>query len=114
MAGTSWQGAAISAGIQRGAVDGLNRGAEYLLGASVARVPVDTSNLRGSGAVTPASGSDLVSAVSYNAPGYDVIVHEDLEAHHETGGAKYLEGPATEEAEVIMAIIARSIASGTT
>jgi hypothetical protein len=112
MAGTSWQGRAISAQMGRQAASGLNRGAEFLLGKSIPRTPVDTSNLRGSGAVTPASVGDFVAAVSYNAPGYDVIVHEDLDAHHESGGPKYLEGPVVENAEAIMAIIARSMASG--
>lgn len=55
-------------------------------------VPVDTGALRSTGYVKPAQ--DFVE-LGYGGPAapYALVVHEDLEAHHTVGSAKYLERP---------------------
>jgi len=55
---------------------------------SVKLTPIDTSNLRGS-AYIDVDGSKSVF-IGYTAY-YAVYVHEDLEAYHEVGEAKFLD-----------------------
>lgn len=71
-------------------------------------VPVDTGNLRASGHVRlPEARQSAVSVqLGFGGPagagtnaedvGYAVIVHEDLNAFHEVGTAKYLEMPVSQ------------------
>lgn len=60
-------------------------------------VPVDTGVLRGSGFVQiPEIAGDRVSTtIAFGGPAapYAFIVHEDLDAFHQVGQAKYLEEP---------------------
>lgn len=67
------------------------------------RVPVDTSALKNSGfADVPAWVTPGLARVTVGFGGpaaeYAVIVHEDLEAHHDVGGPKYLESVILEHA----------------
>jgi hypothetical protein len=66
------------------------------------RVPVDTGTLRASGFVMEPqrSGRNISVTMAYGgaAEQYAVIVHEDLEAHHPNGQAKYLESVIKESA----------------
>ena len=61
------------------------------------QVPVEFGTLRSSGQMDPAevSGSQVSVTFGYGgaASEYAVIVHEDLEAYHDDGKAKYLEDP---------------------
>ena len=66
------------------------------------RTPVDTRNLRGS-AYTRKNGDAAVD-VGYTAA-YAVFVHEDLEAKHTNGEAKFLENAIkAKKAEMLAAI----------
>lgn len=79
-----------------------------IMEASKGLVPVDTSALRSSGYVAPPvkEGNRVVVALGYGGPaakinpttgqstdGYALFVHENLEAEHPVGMAKYLELP---------------------
>ena len=59
--------------------------------------PVDTGVLRTSGIVLPpvytAEGVDVLLGYGGDAKDYAYTVHEDLDAHHTVGQAKYLEVP---------------------
>lgn len=82
--------------------------AQGIMTASQPLVPVDTSALRSSGYVNePVREGDRVEVtLGYGGPAakinpktgestdaYALFVHENLEAHHPVGGAKYLELP---------------------
>jgi hypothetical protein len=60
-------------------------------------VPVRTGALKASGYITPVEvqGEIATVEVGYSAP-YAAAVHEDLEAQHPTGQAKFLEQPVNE------------------
>jgi hypothetical protein len=64
-------------------------------------VPIETGDLRDSGEVIGPSGADMGVELSYGSDTveYAFVVHEDLTAHHEHGGAKYLEIPVNEAQE---------------
>ena len=98
----------------------LNARAEAIEGATVAGLyaaglhlearakplaPVDTGNLRGSGYTRKAS-EDTVE-VGFSAA-YAIYVHENLEAHHPVGQAKFLEAPLREDADLMLEIIANT------
>lgn len=78
------------------------------------RVPVDTGTLRASGFVTtPEIGpGDRISVrIGFGgaASDYAVYVHENLEAYHANGQAKYLESVLNESAQFMMARITKRI-----
>jgi hypothetical protein len=94
--------------------------AQYELALTQEEVPVDTGALKASGRVEPASeGLMIASVIAYGGDevDYALIVHEDLEAHHPNGKAKYVEGPVREEMSSGRAVarmsadIARMVAS---
>ncbi len=79
-----------------------------IMAASQGLVPVDTTALRSSGYVTEPeiAGGRVTVLIGYGGPaakinsktgestdGYALIVHENLEAFHPVGTAKYLEQP---------------------
>lgn len=96
--------------------------ASLVMSASQAQVPVDTGALRSTGVVgfPETRGSEISVVLGYGGPagannspinrlgrsgrppsdevGYAVKVHEDKEAHHEVGKAKFLEEPFAEAA----------------
>lgn len=72
--------------VSAGAAEGIDQGAEVLLEESLKLVPVDSGALRDSGKVVD-------GAVVYDAP-HAVTVHEDLDAQHANGQAKFLEAAA--------------------
>jgi hypothetical protein len=51
--------------------------------------------------------------VSYDMD-YAVYVHEDLEAHHLVGQAKFLEEPARQKADEIAAVVVKALGEGKT
>lgn len=94
--------------------------AERELALSQPQVPVHTGALKATGRVEPmgSMGSGEFSVGIVYGSGevdYAVQVHEDLEAHHPQGKAKYLEDPVREEwnsgraAEFMAAEIERSV-----
>lgn len=103
-----WNGDATRRGTRAGALRGLRLSAEHVLQVSRARVPIEEATLERSGAAT-VEESDLTAAVSYDTP-YAVRQHEELDYRHDAGRtAKYLEGPLTEEAGTVAAIIAAEL-----
>jgi hypothetical protein len=103
-----WNGPAAVAAARRGAVRGLHVGSEHLLSASRAIVPLEEGTLERSGKATVDEGA-LQASVSYDTV-YAARQHEELTWRHAPGrSAKYLEGPAVEEADTIQGLIAAQI-----
>jgi hypothetical protein len=77
------------------------------------RTPVDTGNLRASTYVTePIIDGDHISVsivVGGVAAPYAVYVHENLEAFHEVGEAKFLESTLLESRQFIAARVAKRV-----
>jgi hypothetical protein len=78
----------------------LRNEAQEAFAVSQDEVPVDTGVLKNSGRVRPDSGvftrgNDVYVEITYGgaAVDYGVYVHENLEAFHPHGKAKYLEDP---------------------
>lgn len=106
-----WDGKAVNARAQAGAVRGLLMAAEYLLSEASAIVPIDEGTLDRSG-VASVDPATLTSAVSFDTP-YAVKQHENLHYRHAPGRqAKYLEEPFTREAPTMQQIIAVQIRRG--
>ena len=80
---------------------------------SQAQVPIDTGALRASGIVTKPyiSGNTVTVEIGYGgaAAPYAAIVHEDLEANHEVGKAKFLEDPLTQAIPELGKSVANSV-----
>lgn len=98
--------------------------AQGIMAASEPLVPVDTGALRSSGYVTPPEedGDRVVVYLGYGGPaakinpktlestdGYAIYVHENLEAHHPVGCAKFLELPFNQATEGMGARIANTM-----
>lgn len=78
------------------------------------RTPVDTGNLRASTRVTdPVISEDGKVSVSIVVGGvaapYAVYVHENLDAHHDTGEAKFLESTLLESRQFMAARVAKRV-----
>ena len=102
----SWKLPQVAGQARQAARQGLALGAEHLLTASQAQVPVDEGTLRRSGA---ASQDGDTAAVSYDTP-YAVRQHEELGYRHPRGGkAKYLEDPLTQEQDTIRRIVSTQV-----
>lgn len=73
--------------------DALYAEAELIMGEAKHRTPADTGALRSSGHVVPpdSPGDPIVLAFGGPAAPYAVYVHENLEAKHSVGQAKFLE-----------------------
>ncbi|WP_405204416.1 minor capsid protein [[Kitasatospora] papulosa] len=103
-----WNGQAALRGTRAGAVRGLRLAAEHLLAESRKRVPIEEATLERSGVAT-VDESSLDAAIAYDTP-YAVRQHEELNYRHDAGRtAKYLEGPLTEQAPAVAAIIAAQL-----
>ena len=78
---------------------------------SMKRTPVDTGALRDSHqtSLPRRKGQNLEVTIKVGGPaaGYAVIVHEDMEAKHEVGEAKFLENTIKESAPSLLARIAK-------
>jgi hypothetical protein len=98
----------LGKGIQRG----LIAGGRLIQRLSQQVVPVDTGNLKG-GADTRKIGNGWGTevTVSYSAA-YAIYVHERTDLKHKPGKrAKFLEGPARENKDLILATIASKVES---
>jgi len=104
----SWRGEFYKQRLLDRARRGLTQAAEQLRSRSVPLAPIDRGPLRGSAHVEPATGSELVSAVSYDTP-YAVRQHEELDYHHEEGEAKYLERPLRKHKQELTNILANEL-----
>ena len=80
---------------------------------SMRRTPVDTGALRASHVTTKPviNGRDIRVSIEIGGPAapYGVIVHEDLEADHPVGQAKFLESTINESRPYFAARIAKRI-----
>jgi hypothetical protein len=83
---------------------------------SMKRTPVDLGPLRASHTVFPPKGRGMevyvTIAVGGPSAAYAVIVHEDLDANHTTGQAKFLESTLRESAPNMSARVAKRIDLG--
>lgn len=89
----------------------LNQGAQRLMDLSIPRTPKDIGNLRDATQVVPASPGDLVAKVT-NDSIYAAYQHEGGPGWNYTEpgtGPKFLEGPAVENQDEIMGIVAATI-----
>ncbi|WP_367128327.1 hypothetical protein [Saccharothrix sp. HUAS TT1] len=103
-----WNGAKVTAEMEKGAVQGLKLGTEHVLGASRAVVPLEEATLERSG-VASVDATALTGAVSYDTK-YAARQHEELTWQHDEGRtAKYLERPMEEEADTVNGLIAAQI-----
>jgi hypothetical protein len=99
---------AVRGNMRRAAAGALLAEAEAIMLESKRQVPVDLGNLRATGFVDTSdlTGSARLSVtLSYGGPagsgggthvGYAVPVHENLQARHTVGKAKYLEDPVND------------------
>lgn len=77
--------------------------AEKVMGWSKQMVPVDTGALRASGRVrVKVSDAGVIAELAYGSASveYALRVHEDLNAVHRVGNAKYLERPVLESRDI--------------
>lgn len=105
----------VGSAVRQETIAGLYQVAEEEMAEAKRRVPVDTGALAGSGYVSPpqVSGSDVSVALGFGGPAapYALHVHENLEALHPTGQAKYLESTLVESAPYMAERIARRVAA---
>lgn len=89
----------------------LYKRANAVLHAALLLVPVDLGTLRASGLVEPPiiEGTKVTVIVAFGGPAasYAYIVHEDLEAFHDDGQAKYLEVASVAEREGTLAALVK-------
>ena len=80
------------------------------------RTPVDTGELRASGHVTmgETENGGVRAELAFGGPAapYALTVHEDLEAFHKVGQAKFLESVLNESARYFLARVGAKIKSG--
>jgi len=81
---------------------GLLAAGLFVEGEAKGLAPVDTGALKNSG-FTRKSGA-LAVEVGFSAA-YAIFVHENLEAHHHVGQAKFLQTPIDQKRQQILAII---------
>lgn len=91
--------------------------AEEIMGESKEKyVPVDTATLKSSGFVLPPNmyGNKILVEFGFGGPAapYAITVHEDLDAKHTVGSAKYLEKPIMEAKNKIIPNIVNRIERG--
>jgi hypothetical protein len=101
----------IELALKKGESKGLHKAAEFLLGESRKRVPLEEGTLSASG---KASVDDVAlrAAVSYDTV-YAVRQHEELTWRHDPGRtAKYLEAVFTEQQEMVANIIRAELKFG--
>lgn len=100
-------------GYQHQLAAALYQEGEALIAEAKAETPVDTGALRASGHVlAPEIAGDKVTVrAGFGGPAapYAVFVHENLEAHHNVGNAKYLENPAKRRAATMAERIAEKV-----
>jgi hypothetical protein len=118
------QAAMLQIGVKAEAA--LYQVAEQEMTESKKRVPVDLGNLKNSGHVQhperdaegislkmgfggPAGAGNVGGETNKEDVGYAIVVHEDLEAFHKVGQAKYLESVLQESAPYLLERIANRI-----
>jgi hypothetical protein len=104
-----------SAEAQRRAVDAALKATDEfgyvkVLGDAQSLTPVDTGFLQSSATDEPAElrGTKVTKRIGFNAE-YAVFVHEDLNAHHDVGQAKYLEASVRNNASKFAPFVAERV-----
>lgn len=84
-----------------------------IMGKAQDNTPVKTGNLRSTGTVHPVEIKDDEVSVTLSFGSEDVdyakVVHEDLEARHTNGSAKFLEKAIVESEEYALGVIAHEM-----
>lgn len=109
MSKMSWNGDKAKAAVRAGGEDGVKAAADIVFQASQAQVPVESGKLKQSGRVII---NGLRAVIRYGEGLPDIragIVHEKLELHHDSGGAKYLENPTKASTQRVASAIADGI-----
>lgn len=93
---------------------GLREEANIILNNAVRQTPREFGDLRRSGTVeeTKDTKREYEATIGFNES-YAAAVHENLNAHHDIGKAKYLEDPLMARVDDIPKNIARRIKRGT-
>ena len=98
----------------------LRHEAQEAFAQSQDEVPVDTGALKNSGRLRPETGvyergNEVYVELTYggSATEYSIYVHENLEANHPHGNAKYLEGPMSRQVNGISGRIADKVERAT-
>jgi hypothetical protein len=82
---------ALEARVNAAMPEAVHAGGEVILAGAVAKVPVESGHLVGTGKVDDSRGGDNTVAVTFDGP-YARYIHEHLDFKHPHGGqAKYLE-----------------------
>lgn len=103
---------AISREVKPQLADAVRAEAEIEMTEAKRRTPVDTGALRSSGQVSmELDGKSVGAALSFGGPSapYALEVHENLEAFHRIGQAKYLESTLNESAPYLAKRIANRL-----
>lgn len=92
---------------------GLLEEANFVLNKSIPQTPREFGNLRRSGTVeeTKETKTEYEVTIGFNTD-YAAAVHENLNAHHDIGKAKYLEDPFMAHVDKIPKNIAKRIKKG--
>lgn len=92
----------------QGMIKGLRLGAAMVKRESQMRTPVDEGNLKGGHyTAVQVNGSFAVAEIGTVAD-YAIYVHEDLEAYHPVGEAKFLENAMQAKKDEVINLIHRS------
>lgn len=94
--------------LREATVEGLNLSAERVRGVAVPLTPFQYGDLRSSLTVEPATDAELQSGVVSDLE-YAIYVHEDLNARHPVGQAKYLEDAALQSVGDVEQIMAAAL-----
>ena len=104
----------------KAAARALRNEAQEAFAASQDEVPVDTGALKASGRIRPEvgvfeRGNEVYLELTYggSATEYSIYVHENLEANHPHGKAKYLEDPMVRQVNGIAGRIADKVERAT-
>lgn len=106
----NWKPQKVRKAERGGAIQGLRKASEHLLGESRKQVPHETGALEASG-VAQVDERGLSASVSYDTP-YAVRQHEEIDYVHKGkpgAKAKYLEDPATTESATLHELVAAEI-----
>jgi hypothetical protein len=95
-----------AADIRRLQVRAVEAEAQKILKEAQSRVPVDTGQLRDSGRVEMHEDGTTIKARIVFGTDHAIPVHEDLEAKHPSGQAKFLESALNEASSTVAAGIA--------
>lgn len=99
----------IAANVPEQAEDALEEAAEDILQEAQARVPIDTGELHDSGGVQVTNDRHRTRVEIFFTAPHAPYVHEDLEADHPTGEAKFLESAMNEAESDLLNKVGKSI-----